>query len=233
MSAPQKTSYVDVKNAILKRIHDTVWAPGSLMPGEVALSEEFGCARATVNRALRELASDGVIERKRKAGTRIKSSPTRQAKFVIPRIREEIEATGFDYRYALIERTEETPPDWLRARMGRKGGDDVLHLRCMHYAGSRAFQYEDRWINLASVPKARVQAFEDINPNEWLIREVPFSDAEVIFSTVNADQMLSEMLNVPLGAALFTLERITWFKAMPLTYAKLYFHAGYQMTTRL
>lgn len=78
MSATQKTSYVDVKNAILKRIHDTVWAPGSLMPGEVALSEEFGCARATVNRALRELASDGVIERKRKAGTRIKSSPTRQ-----------------------------------------------------------------------------------------------------------------------------------------------------------
>jgi len=45
--------------------------------------------------------------------------------------------------------------------------------------------------------------------------------------------MLSEMLNVPLGAALFTIERITWFKEVPLTYAKLYFHAGYQMTTRL
>lgn len=233
MSTYQKTSYLDVKNSILKRIHDTVWEPGSLIPGEVALSEEFGCARATVNRALRELARDGVIERKRKAGTRIKSAPTRHAKFVIPRIREEIETTGFDYRYALIEREEKTIPDWLRARIGARGEEDVLHLRCMHYAGSRAFQYEDRWINLASVPKASVQTFEHTNPNEWLISEVPFSDGEVIFSTVNADQLMSEMLNVPLGAALFTLERVTWFKGMPLTYAKLYFHAGYQIRTRL
>ena len=233
MSTGQKTSYLDVKNLILKRIHDTVWEPGSLMPGEVALSAEFGCARATVNRALRELARDGVIERKRKAGTRIKSAPTRHAKFLIPSIREEIETTGFDYRYALIERKEKTIPDWLRARIGGTGGKEVLHLRCMHYAGSRAFQYEDRWINLASVPQASAQTFEYINPNEWLISEVPFSDGEVIFSTVNADQIISEMLNVPLGAALFTLERVTWFKGMPLTYAKLYFHAGYQITTRL
>ena len=233
MSTDQKTSYLDVKNSILKRIHDTVWEPGSLIPGEVTLSEEFGCARATVNRALRELARDGVIERKRKAGTRIKSAPTRHAKFVIPSIREEIETTGFDYRYALIERKEKTIPDWLRARIGGTGGEEVLHLRCMHYAGSRAFQYEDRWINLASVPKASVQTFEYTNPNEWLISEVPFSDGEVIFSTVNADQIISEMLNVPVGAALFTLERVTWFKDMPLTYAKLYFHAGYQITTRL
>lgn len=103
----------------------------------------------------------------------------------------------------------------------------------MHYAGSRAYQYEDLWINLASVSKASVQTFECISPNEWLISGVPFSDGEVIFSTVNADQMMSEMLNVALGTALFTLERVTRFKDMPLTYAKLYFHAGYQITTRL
>ena len=40
---------------------------------------------------------DGLIERKRKTRTRIKSAPTRHAKFVIPRIREEIETTGLDY----------------------------------------------------------------------------------------------------------------------------------------
>ena len=119
------------------------------------------------------------------------------AKFVIPRIREEIETSGFDYRYALNEREEKTIPDRLRARIGETVREDVLHLRCMHYAGSRAFQYEDRWINLASIPKASLQTFAYINPNEWPIGEVPFSDVEVIFSTVNADQMISEILNAP------------------------------------
>ena len=123
MNADQKTFYLDIKNAILKRIHNTVWEPGSLMPGEVALSEEFRCACATVNRALLELARDGVVKRKRKVGIWIKSAPTRHAKFVIPRIREEIKTTGFDYRYALIERKEKTSPDWLRARItGTEGG---------------------------------------------------------------------------------------------------------------
>ena len=62
MSTDQKISYLEDKNSILKPIHDSVWEPGSLIPGDVTLSEEFGCARATVNRALRELARDGVIE---------------------------------------------------------------------------------------------------------------------------------------------------------------------------
>ena len=87
------------------------------MPGEVDLAEEFGCARATVNRAMRELADEGFIDRKRKAGTRIKSSPTRHAKFAIPLIRDEIENSGETYRYALIRRDTPKTPDWLRARL--------------------------------------------------------------------------------------------------------------------
>ena len=47
------------------------WPPGALIPGEEALAQEFGVARATVNRALSELARAGVLERRRKAGTRV------------------------------------------------------------------------------------------------------------------------------------------------------------------
>ena len=92
MIESQKVSYQDIKKTILRRIHNKFWAPGSLMPGEVELAVEFGCARATVNRAMRELAEDGMIDRKRKAGPRNNSPPSRQAEVAIPRIKEEIEA---------------------------------------------------------------------------------------------------------------------------------------------
>ena len=91
MVGTKRISYQDIKALALKRIRNKTWPPGSIMPGEVDLAEEFGCARATVNRAMRELADEGFIDRKRKAGTRIKSSPTRHAKFAIPLIRDEIE----------------------------------------------------------------------------------------------------------------------------------------------
>lgn len=68
-------TYRDIKADILGRITRGEWKPGSLIPGELELAETYGSARATVNRAMRELAEDGIIERKRKSGSRVRSSP--------------------------------------------------------------------------------------------------------------------------------------------------------------
>ena len=89
-----KATYKDVKSDILSKITKGEWAPGSLVPNEVDLAATYGCARATVNRAMRELADDGLIERRRKAGTRVRMTPIRQARFDIPIVRAEIEEKG-------------------------------------------------------------------------------------------------------------------------------------------
>lgn len=62
----------------------------------------YGAARATVSRAMRELADDGIVERRRKTGTRVRLSPIRQARFGIPVVKTEIEEAGAAYRYALV-----------------------------------------------------------------------------------------------------------------------------------
>ena len=85
-----KVTYRDVKTDILSKITKGEWPLGSLVPNEVDLAETYGCARATVNRAMRELADEGFIERRRKAGTRVRMAPVRQARFDIPLVRAEI-----------------------------------------------------------------------------------------------------------------------------------------------
>jgi GntR family histidine utilization transcriptional repressor len=84
----------DIRAEVLRRIRVRDWPPGGLIPTEETLAQEFGCARATVNRALRELAGAGVLERRRKAGTRVALLPVRKATLEIPVIRQEIEARG-------------------------------------------------------------------------------------------------------------------------------------------
>ena len=231
MSVAQRASYQEIKTTVLERIRDGVWPPGTLLPGEIDLSVEFQCARATVNRAMRELADEGIIDRKRKSGTRVKAAPTRQAKFAIPLIREEIERTGKPYRYSLILREVLVAPQWLCGRMGLVAGTKVLHMQCMHYASNQPYQFEDRWINLGAVPMAEAADFETTNPNEWLVQTVPFTDAELSFSAVEADPSISEMLNAPDGSALFNVDRTTWLNEVPVTFARLFFHPGYRMTT--
>ncbi|WP_372887307.1 GntR family transcriptional regulator [Shimia sp.] len=227
-----KTAFRDVKDRVRRRIVGGHWPPGALLPNEVDLAAEFQCARTTVNRAMRELAEEGLVERKRKAGTRVLPSPTRQARFAIPIVREEIESRGLRYRYALVQREIIDTPDWLRARIGLDQGGRLVHLTCMHFGDGHPYQLEDRWINLAALPQAAEADFTRRGPNEWLIAEVPYSDAEISFSAMAADAGIARHMGCGEGDALFLAERSTWWQGQPITYVRLVFQRGFRMTTR-
>lgn len=227
-----KTTYKDIKADILSKIVQGIWTPGSLLPNEVALAESYDCARATVNRAMRELAEDGLIERKRKAGSRVRLSPVRQARFDIPLVRREIEEQGAQYRYALVKSEAGAPPDWLRARLQLPKTGEVLHLACMHYADGAPYQFEDRWINLTLLPQAREADFSSVGPNEWLVGQVPFSNAEISFSATAADKAISDHLGCPIDAPVFQVERATWWNGQAVTAVRLWHRPGHRMTTR-
>lgn len=225
-------TFKDIKADLLDQIARGVMRPGSLMPSEMELAETYGCARATVNRAMRELADEGIVERKRKAGTRVRTAPIRQARFSIPIVREEIAAQGAAYRYALVSRAVQQVPDWLRGRLDLVPGQDVLHLVCMHYADGMAYQHEDRWINPVVVPDVLGADFSGTGPNEWLVAEVPFSNAEISFSAVEADQALADHLACAPGDALFRAERTTWLRGRAVTLVRLTWRRGHRMTTQ-
>lgn len=226
------TTYREVKADMLEKITLGIWAPGSVIPKEIELAEIYDCARATVNRAMRELAEDGIVERKRKAGTRVRMAPVRQARFEIPVVRKEIESLGREYRYALVRKAVIRAPDWLRARLKLNDGDTVLHLTCMHYADGIPYQFEDRWINLSLLPNAAEMDFTDAGPNEWLVATIPFSDAEISLMAVEANAELAEHLDCSNGDALFQAERSTWWEGKAITFVRLTFRRGHRMTTR-
>lgn len=227
-----RIAFRDVKQNIRQRILDGEWAPGDLIPGEVELAASFGCARATVNRAMRELAEEGLLDRRRKTGTRVRMMPKRQATFEIPIVRREIEEQGAAYRYALVRRGVERVPEWLQSRLSLSGDAPVLHLTCLHYTDGIPYQHEDRWINLGALPQAEQQDFSTIGPNEWLVATVPYSDAEIAFSAVNADDMLAQALDCAEGDALFQAERVTWWQNQAITYVRQVFQRGHRMTAQ-
>lgn len=61
--------YEIVKRQISERIVSGVWSPGTVIPSEVALAQTLGVAVGTVRRALVDLATEGLIARRRKIGT--------------------------------------------------------------------------------------------------------------------------------------------------------------------
>lgn len=225
-------TYRKVKESILNRIMAGDWPPGTLLPNEIDLAQEFSTTRSTVSRAMRELVEDGLVERKRKAGTRVRQTPLRQARLDIPLVRVDIEEQGAGYRYALVESSICRAPGWLRARLSLPAGAEVRHVLCMHFNDGQPYQLEDRWINLRSVPAARTADFSVEGPNEWLVRQMPYSSVEISFSATAADTDQALHMGCAVGDALFRIERQTSWQGQELTFVRLIYHRGYRLTTR-
>lgn len=69
MSERDLLLHVQIRRALEARIRSGQWGPGTRIPTEVQLCEEFGVSRITVQRALRDLADAGLIVRFRRRGS--------------------------------------------------------------------------------------------------------------------------------------------------------------------
>lgn len=233
MTVPAIRSWQAVQDEVRRRIVGRVWRPGDYIPHEAELAREFGCARATVNRALRALADEGILDRRRKAGTRVAANPVRRARLDIALIRDEIEARGLAFRHAVLSRETALPPPDVRARMGTAAEVALLHLRTLYTAGGAPYVYEDRWINPAVVPAVAGESFAAISPNEWLVREVPFEAGDFTFSAITSTPAEAAVLACATGIGLFVLDRTTRTSGRIITSVRLVFHPGYRMHTEL
>jgi len=221
-----------VHDEVRRRIHTREWVPGELIPNEAALALEFGCSRATVNRALQALADTGLLDRRRKAGTRVARHPVRKATLSIPLIRQEIEGRGHRYGYALLHREQRSPPADIRARM-RLGLGQALHVTALHLAGGKAYAFENRWIHVAAVPAITDVDLEQQSANEWLVTQAPFTHGDIAFSAAGATQQEAEIFGIQPAEALFVIERLTWNNETSITSVRLTFAPGYHMQTAI
>jgi len=232
-----RTNYLDIQSEVRKRIQTRAWKPGEIIPTEVELAAEFSCARATINRALRELAETGLLERRRKSGTRVSLNPTRKATLDIPITRLEIEAAGQAYRHKVLSFEQVGAPDHISARMNLNSDGQVLHLKSLHMADDQPFLFEDRWVNLAATPDIVQADFDIISANEWLVQNAPISSGDITFGAETATKFDANALGVPVGSALFVVNRQTWMlieaQKTTVTLVRLAYAPGYQMTTKI
>ena len=224
------TNWEEIRGEVQRRIRQRLWLPGAVIPTEEALAYEFGCARATVSRALRELAEAGVLERRRKSGTRVALHPVRKARLDIAVTRLEVEARGQAHGYHLIGAAMGTAPIAVASTLGLAQGVDWLHLRSLHLADGRPYLYEDRWLNPA-VLLDPAPDFKAVSANEWLVSNLSYARGDIAFSAASASVAEAEVLDVAVGAALFITERCTWGEVAAITWVRLAYAPGYRLHT--
>ena len=218
---PNLGSYREVKAEILARIRSRDWKPGDIIPGEAQLALHYGCARTTVNRALRELAEAGIVERKRRVGTCVLGSSAQEARFSIPPVRHEIERAGAAYRYELMRRSRCRPPRAIAILLKLPDPGLALQVKCRHRAGLAIHQVEDCWINLETVPAAQAQSFEQIGADEWLFDMTAATRVRHVCHAMSTNAQEAGELGLVPGAAMFVLERQSWIGEEVVAWVRL------------
>ncbi len=214
-----------IRRALLEPIRDGRWKPHAKIPKELEIMERYGAARMTVNRALGSLAAEGIVTRKKRAGTVVADRPPERPLLEIWDIVAEVERLGGTYGFEILDRARLEPDDPEAAPLGLEEGAPVLRLLVRHMSDGAALQIEERLINLAAVPEAVDEPFATRPPSAWLLAHVPWSDAEHVISAEGAGRETAALLTVKTGTACLVVERRTWRDGVPITWAR-FVHPG-------
>src|ERR1700758_2441988 len=119
MSLPQAAArYLQVKDFILERIAGGTLRAGERVPSENELTRALTVSRMTANRALRELAADGVLVRVAGVGTFVAEQRVHAHPLEVRNIADEIRARGHEYLAKVVFHGSVAAPPRLGPRWG-------------------------------------------------------------------------------------------------------------------
>jgi len=207
--------------------------PGERIPSELELMAHYGCARMTVNKALSALAATGLLLRRKRAGSFVGRPRTVSMVLDVPDLASEITGRGQAYAYRLLDRQlVDTAQDrHAKADLGEVGR--VLRLSGLHMADGAPFALEMRLINLSLVPEIEEADFSTEPPGTWLLKHIPWTEAENRIGALSASSAHAKALGIRTGEACLSIERHTWRGADSVTVVRQTFIAGtYELVAR-
>lgn len=215
----------EIKASIRSRIAAGGWQPGVRLPSERELVQEFGCARMTVHRALRELEDEGLIERRQGSGSYVAELHPISNLLQVRDIHEEIAERGHRHttRVCGVERRKADAD--IAGAMRLKRGAPVVHVRLVHLENGVPIQLEDRYVNPALAPGILECDFTQVTPSAVLFRHAPLTEAEQVVEAVLATPEQARLLEVPQDSALLMVSRRTISQGVVASVARLY-HPG-------
>jgi GntR family histidine utilization transcriptional repressor len=226
--------YQRIKDYLLGEIQAGQWKEGDAIPSEPVLARQFGVSRMTVNRAVRELTDEQILNRIRGSGTYVAQQKYQATLIAIKSIADEVRARGHRYssKLRLLERGVAQDP--LNLRFDVAVGHELFHSIIVHYDNNLPIQVEDRWVNPAVAPDYMKLDFSVSTPNEYLMVAAPLQGVSYSIEAVDAPEEIAAMLQIPTAGPCLVLKRKTLSQDQVASVATMWYPGSrYQFTGSL
>lgn len=203
-------AYLRIRTELEQKIRSGELPPGSRLPTEAELQEQYSIGRATATRVLTELAQAGLVERHRRRGTFVTEGARQEnlLRFVNtalpgPKIagRHAVESvTVVQARDAGVELpgvADDTPVHQLR-RLKFDVDDNVIGV-------------ELSAVPFALAPRLQMEDLNHLTMHDYFARAgIPAAKARIYIDPITLDAATAARLGVPDGQAVIRLRRLTW-----------------------
>ena len=219
-SAPEPL-YQQIKNTIKSKIRNGNWNAGQKLPSENELVDALGVSRMTINRALRELTQDGLINRVHGIGSFIADAPRHASLIELKDIAIEIEQSEKHHSSRVLSLSREKAGAEIALQMQVEVGKALYFLNAIHSQDDIPIQLESRYVNPELMPDFLKQDFTRATSTSYLLKQFRPDEMEHIVRAVMPDEQAREMLLIDDSEPCLQLSRRTWKKDQVVTYVTM------------
>ena len=220
-STADSAPYSRVKRHLKEALAQGRFPPGALMPSEAELVGQFGVSRMTVNRALRELQGEGLIDRVQGVGTFAARLNRVSSTLTIRDLHDEITERGHRHEARVVLAREELAPAALADQLGLAPGATVFHTLIVHAEDGVPLQCEDRYVNPACAPGYLSVDFTRTTPTHYLFEVTALWRAQFSIEAALPTPEEAALLGIAASDPCLVVVRRTFTRDAAITIARL------------
>jgi GntR family transcriptional regulator len=210
-------AYKKIQNAIRNRIESSELKPGDVVASERELARTHKVSPMTARHALAGLEHEGIVERRRGAGTFVAAPKIHFNKLKIHfnklmSYTEQMSSRGLSPRSrVLVAKVIEHEAE-VAARLGLPATSALVKIERLRETGDEPFALETCYLpakefaGLVRTPLARVSLFATLEADYEV--ELAYADEEVDATAAEAN--IAELLGVPSGASVLRIRQVIY-----------------------
>lgn len=205
--------YQQIKGLITSSLQAGEWKPGEIIPSEVDLAGRYKVSQGTVRKAIDELAAENLLVRRQGRGTFVATHHEDRVQFRFLRLAPDNGEPNHPPS-RLIECKRMRAPAEIARQLELRAGDGVILIRRMLDFGERPTVLDEIWLPGSMFRGLTAERLNEYKGPMYGLFEDEFGTRMIRavekIRAVAADDMTSELLRVPEGFPLLSVERVSY-----------------------
>jgi GntR family transcriptional regulator len=205
--------YQQIKGLITQSLESGEWKPGEIIPSEVELASRYKVSQGTVRKAIDELAADNLLVRRQGKGTFVATHNEERAQFRFLRLLADDGAEHPHISKLLECRRLRATADIAR-QLDLKPSDPVVLIRRLLRFDGENTVLDEIWLPGAVFRGLTAERLADYKGPLYAMFEAEFGTrmirATEKIRAVAADPAVADLLSVPPGFPLLSVERVSY-----------------------